>query len=149
MIKQFTLNNINFKADPVKTKKLYAKHVSNISTADGDDVTIYLLAKKNLIVKAILDKLGIDVDCPYIYGNHLYFPVVGEIVSYGKEGYEEVDVYSEQFYKKVDLTSDNINLDKVKVDFNKNSFYCSLHLIQDTPYTKHNNKMFYIAIEEN
>ncbi|MBQ2864283.1 MAG: hypothetical protein IJE91_02320 [Clostridia bacterium] len=149
MIKTFTLNNISFKADPVKTKKLYAKQVPNISTANGDDVTIYLLAKKHMVIKSFFEKLGVNIDCPFNYGNHLYFPVVGEIISYGKDGYEEVDVYAEQFYKKLDLEQDNLNLAKVKIDFGKNNFYCSLHLIKDTPYTRHNNKMFYIAIEEN
>ena len=53
------------------------------------------------------------------------------------------------FYKKVDFNTDNLDLTKVKIDFKKNNFYCSIHFIKDTPYTKHDNKIFYIAIEEN
>ena len=40
MLKQFSINGIIFKADPVKTKKLYAKQIPNISTANSDDVAI-------------------------------------------------------------------------------------------------------------
>ncbi len=149
MLKPFSINGINFKADPVKTKKLYAKQIPNISTANSDDVAIYLLSKKHMVVRNVFEKLGINVDHPFNYGNQLYFPVVGEIVNYGKLGYEEIDVYAEQFYKKVDFNTDNLDLTKVKIDFKKNNFYCSIHFIKDTPYTKHDNKIFYIAIEEN
>lgn len=149
MAKQIEINDIVTKVDTVKTKKLYSKKVSNILVANGDDLTIYLLAKKNEVIRTIFEKFAVNIECPYIYEKRIYFPVVGEIVSYGKNDYEEVDIYSEIFYKKIDFSLDKLNLKKVKVDFNKNNFFCSIHFLKDIPYLKHNDKIFYIALEEN